>query len=508
MNAVAQFWRHAEATPEAIAVRVGDDSWDYAQLREGVGAWAARLIAAEVKPGDRVLVVAPTSHEFIVVHHAILAVGAIAVTVNVMSTAAELEYFASDAECALVIAWHEDLDASRAAAAAVGIELWELNAGAECDKDFAALDLPRPMDRNDTAVLLYTSGTTGKPKGAELTHGNLIACTEIVAETLECTARDRFGTGLPLFHVFGQVCVMMTCLSVGASISLLRPFSGEGLLRLAAAHRLTILAGVPTMWNAMLHADVDISKDDLSGLTRALSGGAALPLAVADAFLERFGCKVLDGYGLSETTGAGTSAKRSVRRKEGSVGPALPRLEVCILDADGNEVERGVNGEVAVRGPVIMKGYWRREEATREVMKGDWFLTGDIGQQDEDGDVWIVDRKKDLVIRGGYNVYPREVEEVLYTHPDIREVAVVGVPDDRLGEEVAAVISAHPGTDLDVAALRTWVEERLAKYKVPRIYHVVDELPKGSTGKILKRQLDIASIQDQGTKVSTLRNKA
>lgn len=502
MNAVDRLWEHARNAPDSIALRVGEQSWTYGQVRDLVAAWAQRLTDAGIEPGDRVLLLAPTSQEFAVVHQAILAVGAIGVTVNSASTAVELEYFLTDAECSLAIAWHESVDVAQQAATATGIDLWTLEAGDIETGPGADLDLPRSMQPDDTGVLLYTSGTTGKPKGAELTHGNIVACAEIVSGTLESDSSDRVGTALPLFHVFGQICVMVATFQVGASLSLLRPFSGEGLLRMAAAHQLTVLAGVPTMWNAMLHADVDVSRDDLAGLTHALSGGAALPLAVADAFRERFGCRVLDGYGLSETTGAGTSAKLSPRRKEGSVGPALHRLEASVVDSEGNPVPFGERGEVALAGPVIMKGYWRRPEATAEVMRGKWFLTGDIGKQDEDGDIWILDRKKDLVIRGGYNVYPREIEEVLYTHPDLREVAVIGVPDDRLGEEVAAVYAPHPGRVVESKDLRAWLEERLAQYKVPRIYHEVAELPKGSTGKILKRQLDRGSVLEHGMKVT------
>lgn len=501
MNAVERVWTHADEAPESIAVRVGDQSWTYARMRDLISAWAERLHRAGVGHGDRVLLVAPTSQEFIAVHHAVLALGAIGVTVNSMSTAPELEYFLSDAECSLAIAWHENAEDARRAAEATGVRFWVLEAG-DIELERSSLELPRPVAPDDTAVLLYTSGTTGKPKGAELTHGNIVACTEIITQVLESGPQDRVGTGLPLFHVFGQVCVMMATFSVGASLSLVRPFSGEAMLETARDHRLTILAGVPTMWNAMLHAKTEVTRDDVSSLSHALSGGAALPLAVADAFRERFGCRVLDGYGLSETTGAGTSAKLSVRRKEGSVGPALPGLKACIMGDDGNPLPPGELGEVALAGPVIMKGYWRRPEATAEVMRGEWFLTGDIGRQDEDGDVWIVDRKKELIIRGGYNVYPREVEEVLYAHPDLREVAVIGVPDERLGEEIAVVFAAHPGREVDAAALRAWVEERLATYKVPRIYQQVPELPKGSTGKIFKRGLDRDAVRLNGVTVS------
>lgn len=505
-NAVDRLWRHAEETPNNIAVREGDRTWTYRELRNLIGSYAQRLVAADTKPGDRVLLVAPTSQEFVVAYHAILAVGAVAVTVNAMSTTAELEYFIDDAECSRVIAWHESASDAETAAKLRDVDFWVLEAGDVEVTDFTRLGLPIDVAADDNAVLLYTSGTTGKPKGAELMHGNIIACVIAVQTTLNSDSSDRVGTGLPLFHVFGQVCVMASTFWVGASLSLLRPFNGAAVLKMAARDKLSILSGVPTMWNAMLHAEVNVKREDLSNLRLATSGGAALPLVVANAFNERFGCTVLDGYGLSETTGAATFNAPSGVRKEGSVGPALAGLEVCILDADGNRVPHGEPGEVAIKGPVIMRGYWRRPEATAEVMRGDWFLSGDIGTQDEDGYVWIVDRKKDLVIRGGYNVYPREIEEVLYTHPAIREVAVIGIPDDRLGEEIGAVVALHPTASLEPAELRSWAEERLSGYKVPRIYQMVEELPKGATGKILKRQIDPTVVQSQGITVKRARN--
>lgn len=316
---------------------------------------------------------------------------------------------------------------------------------------------------------------------------------------------DRMGTALPLFHVFGQACVMGTAFRTGASLSLLRPFSGPAVLQMAAAHEITILCGVPTMWNAMLHADIDLSSKDLPRLRLAASGGAALPFEVAKAFNDRFGCMVLDGYGLSETTGAATFNVPDGKRKEASVGPALPGLEVAVVDADGKPLPPGEAGEVAIKGPVVMRGYWRRPDATAEVMRDGWFLTGDVGRQDEDGYVWIVDRKKELIIRGGYNVYPREIEEILYAHPLIREAAVIGVPDERLGEEIAAIIALHPGASLDPAELREWLEERLATYKIPRIYQYMDELPRGSTGKILKRAIDRDAVLEHGAIVRRAR---
>lgn len=498
-NAVRLVWDWAEQTPDSLALREGDRSWTYAQLRDGVRGAMAELARRGVTRGDRVLIVLPTSAEFVLTYHAVLALGATAVTVNPLCTQRELGHFVDDAGCTFALGWQEDSDAVSATAETADIPLWLLEPGGVAPGGDIE---PADVAADDAAVLLYTSGTTGAPKGAVLTHGNLLACGASLAEALDQKPDDRMGTALPLFHVFGQAAVMLTCFTIGASLSLQRPFDPAALLRMAADQRLTGLAGVPTMWNAMLHAETDVTAEDLADLRLACSGGAALPLEVSKAFRERFGAVVLDGYGLSETAGASTFNRAEHPRKEMSVGRALPGSKLAILDEDRNPLAPGEIGEVAISGPFVMREYWNRPEATAAVRHGEWFLTGDIGRMDEDGDLWIVDRKKDLVIRGGYNVYPREVEEVLYGHPDIREVAVIGVPDARLGEEIAAVVSPQPGAQVDPAELRAWLEERVAAYKVPRIYQLVDELPKGATGKILKRGIDRESIATSGDRPS------
>ncbi|WP_068255653.1 class I adenylate-forming enzyme family protein [Janibacter corallicola] len=498
-NAVRLVWRWAEETPDALVLREGERSWTYAQLRAGVRGAMTELAGRGVGPGDRVLFVVPTSAEFVLTYHAVLALGAVAVTVNPLCTQRELAHFVDDAGCTFALGWHEDAEAVTATAEAAGVPLWVLEPGSVTPGGDAQ---PAEVASDDAAVLLYTSGTTGAPKGAVLTHGNLLACGASLAEALGQTSEDRMGTALPLFHVFGQAAVMFTCLTFGASLSLQRPFDPAALLRMAADQRLTGLAGVPTMWNAMLHAETDVTAEDLTQLRLASSGGAALPLEVAKAFRERFGATVLDGYGLSETAGASTFNREEFPRKEMSVGRALPGGRLAILDEDRNHLPPGEVGEVAVSGPYVMREYWNRPEATAAVRHGEWFLTGDLGRMDEDGDLWIVDRKKDLVIRGGYNVYPREVEEVLYGHPDIREVAVIGVPDERVGEEIAAVVTPQPRATISASALRGWLEERLAAYKIPRIYQFVDELPKGPTGKIMKRAIDRSETATEGERPS------
>ena len=308
------------------------------------------------------------------------------------------------------------------------------------------------------------------------------------------------GTALPLFHVFGQVSVMGAIHLVGGGLSLLRRFDATAMLDVAVAHGLTAIAGVPTMWNEMLHAETSHTAGDLAGLRLCLCGGAPLPTAVKDAFREKFGAQMVDGYGLTETSAGATCGSVRHPPKEGSVGRAVHGTRIAILDRDHQPVPLGEVGEVAVDGPGVMREYWNRPEATASVRSGPWFLTGDLGTMDADGDLWIVGRLKELIIRGGYNVYPTEVEEVLYSHPSILECAVIGIPDDRLGEEVAAVLVPQQGRSVDLVELREWLGERLAAYKVPRVFQLSEALPKGTTGKILKREISQQDMLTDGVR--------
>jgi long-chain acyl-CoA synthetase len=499
-NAVQNIWRHADATPGNVALREGDQTWTYGELRSGVGRAAAELRRRGVGLGDRVLMVLPTSAEFVFVYHGVLSLGATAVTVNTLCTPPELEYYLTDADCSLAVGYHDISDALLVAAKAGVRPTWILEPdslaanGPHTDERAVYLD----VNPADAAVLLYTSGTTGKPKGAVLTHGNLLAGGNALSQVQAIGPEDRVGTALPLFHVYGQASVMASVQHVGASLSLQRRFEAVGMLEMAVEHRLTGMAGVPTMWNAMLHADTSVGADDLSSLRFFLTGGAPLPKAVSEAFQERFGARVLDGYGLTETTGAATAQSLAHEPKEGSVGRAVPGTTVAVLDADNRSLPLGQVGQVAVDGPSVMREYWNRPDATASVRSGRWFLTGDLGSMDADGDLWIVGRIKELIIRGGYNVYPSEVEDVLYGHPAILEAAVIGLPDERLGEEVAAILVAQQGQLLDLVELREWLGERLAPYKIPRVYHVADLLPKGTTGKILKRDIDQDDVLKNG----------
>jgi long-chain acyl-CoA synthetase len=338
-------------------------------------------------------------------------------------------------------------------------------------------------------VILYTSGTTGTPKGAELTHSNLKRNAEI--------ARDLFSAGsdavtlgaLPLFHSFGQTCSMNATVLAGGTLTMIPRFDPAKALEIIQRDHVNIFMGVPTMYGALLH-EPGREQFDTSTLKLCVSGGSALPVELLRAFEQAFGCKILEGYGLSETSPVASFNHPDRERKPGSIGTPVAGVEMKVVDDDGNEVPTGEVGEIVIRGHNVMKGYWERPDATEDAIRGGWFHSGDMARVDDDGYFFIVDRKKDLIIRGGYNVYPREIEEVLYEHPAVREAAVLGLPHDEYGEEVGAAVVLKEGESATAEELREFCKEQVAAYKYPRTVWLVDELPKGPTGKILKREIE------------------
>jgi long-chain acyl-CoA synthetase len=473
------------------AVRLDDATWTYAELDELVARCAGLLRAKGVQPGDRVGLMMPNVPAFPVAYYGILRAGGVVVPMNVLLKERETAFYLTDPGARLVLVWKDV-----AAAAQAGAE----QAGAECvvvdpatfeqqlgEAEPLREDAPREGD--DTAVILYTSGTTGTPKGAELTHDNLYENARVTATTLFEFHEDDVVLGaLPLFHAFGQTCALNASVYAGALLTMLPRFDPVKGLEVVQRDGVTVFEGVPTMFNAFLH--LDSRKDyDVSSLRVCCSGGAAIPVEVLRGFEEEFGCTVLEGYGLSETSPVASFNHPHGIRKAGSIGTPIQGVEMKVGDDEGNEVPRGEVGQIFIRGHNVMKGYWQRPDATSEVMRDGWFATGDMATRDEDGLFSIVDRKKDMIIRGGYNVYPREIEEVLYEHPAVLEAAVIGVPHASLGEEVAAAVVARPGETIDLDELKAYVKEQVAGYKYPRVIWLVDELPKGPTGKILKREL-------------------
>jgi len=488
----------AERMPDSPAVRLGEVELTYAELDRSSARLATLLRERGLQRGDRVGVMLPNVPEFPVAYYGVLRAGGVVVPMNVLLKRREIAFYLEDSGAKLLLAWHGFADEARDGAADAGAEPIEVEpaAFAELLAGFEPTPGLADTDEGETAVILYTSGTTGKPKGAELTHLNLARNADISARTTcEIEPGDVVLGALPLFHSFGQTVSMNASLQVGACLTLLPRFDPGEALATMQRDRVTHFYGVPTMYGALLHHP-ERERFDTSALRSCITGGASMPVEVLRGFEQAFGAIVLEGYGLSETSPVACSNHPGRERKPGSIGTPIEGVEMRVVDEDDDEVPQGEVGEIVIRGHNIMKGYWRRPEATAEAMRGGWFHSGDMARCDEEGYFFIVDRKKDLIIRGGYNVFPREVEEVLYEHPKIREAAVVGLPHAELGEEVGAAIVLHDGEQLEPAAVSAYVRERIAAYKYPRVVWFSDDLPKGPTGKILKREIEPPAALD------------
>jgi long-chain acyl-CoA synthetase len=479
---------------ERPALKLDDSVLNYAILDEGATRVAGLLKDKGVAPGDRVGIMLPNVPYFGAVYYGILRAGAIVVPMNVLLKGREVAFYLKDSGAKVLFAWNGFEEAAATGAAEAGTELVLVEPGRF---EQLLMDAPRspedePRADDDTAVILYTSGTTGTPKGAELTHDNLRQNCTVTAKTLIDVSEDDVVLGaLPLFHSFGQTCGLNAAIAHGACLTLIPRFEPSKALEIIERDKVTILEGVPTMYHAMLNAPDEV---DTHALRVCVTGGSAMPGEVMRAFERKFDCIILEGYGLSETSPVASFNHPDRERKPGSIGTPIAGVEMKVVDDDGNEVPQGEVGEIVIRGHNLMKGYWNRPDATADVMRDGWFATGDMATVDEDGYFFIVDRKKDMIIRGGYNVYPREIEEVLYEHPAVSEAAVVGVPDDALGEEVAAVVVLKPSAEASADDIRSYVKERVAAYKYPRKVSFSDGLPKGPTGKILKREIDLEGV--------------
>jgi long-chain acyl-CoA synthetase len=352
------------------------------------------------------------------------------------------------------------------------------------DKSFPAF-----QNRDDnTWTIIYTSGTTGFPKGAMLTHYNMANNAMTVANMRSTDPMDVVFGVLPFFHIYGQTSVLNASIYLGLTIRLWSHFEAEELLSAIEEEKNSILIAVPTVFNRLAKL-ADSRPPKRSGLRYCVSGGASLPVEVLHQFQDRFQTIIYEGYGLTECSPVCVENPFGRPTKPGSIGLPIPGFEARIVNDQDEDVSQGAVGELIIHGPGVMKGYHNQPVATAETIRGGWLHTGDMAKMDEDGYIYIVDRKKDMIIRGGYNVYPREIEEVLYTHPDVVEAAVVGIPDSELGEEVAAVVALRQGARTTSEELRQFVKEQVAPYKYPRKIHLVQELPKGPTGKILKRAI-------------------
>ncbi|WP_304454669.1 long-chain fatty acid--CoA ligase [Nocardiopsis sp. YSL2] len=474
--------------PDRTALVEGTERIGYRALWRQVLGFAAVLRGRGVGPGDRVAVLLPNTADFPRAYYAVLAAGGTVVPVHALLVEEEVEYVLRHSGCVAVVSGGPLRAVADAAAARAGIEVLEVSTQDE------PLPQAEPRRPEDTAAILYTSGTTGRPKGARLTHLNLVMNATVCAQDLLGLTGDDVVLGcLPLFHSYGQTCAMNTTLRAGATLVLTPRFTGPGALELMAREEATVFMGVPTMYHALTEAADAGAPHRPTTLRVAVSGGAALPVALLERFETLFGTPVLEGYGLTETSPAATFNQHATGRRPGTVGHPVWGVEVGIADP-GEETRTvllpdGEVGEVVLRGHNVFDGYLDDPAATAAAVVDGWFRSGDLGFRDEDGFLSIVDRKKDLIIRGGFNVYPREVEEVLARHPAVAQVSVLGLPDEARGEEVCAAVVLRPGMSAAPGEIADWARERLGRHKYPRVVRLLTELPLGPSGKVLKREL-------------------
>jgi long-chain acyl-CoA synthetase len=467
----------AERHPDRPALLHEGEWIDYAELEARSARTAGLLRAHAVAVGDRVGIVLPNTPAFVAAYHGVLRLGAIAVPLNPLLRAPEIRLRLEHAGATAVL--------GSAAGSSGAVELDpEAAAAAEPLVDVA------DRDAVDTAVILYTSGTTGEAKGAELTHEGLRSKAEFLAGPLLRLGTDDVVLGAaPLSHVLGQSGVMNPAIVAGAGVALMSRFEAGAALELMRRSRTTVLLGVPTMCIALLEAAR--SMDEPPQLRIVHAGGASLSPELVRAVTDRFGSEVLEGYGMTETAGVVSTHRTGQRSKLGSVGTPADGMELRLADDQGGEVPQGEIGEVHVRGAGLMRRYWDNPAATEAALdEAGWFATGDMGYVDEEGYLFLVDRKKDVILRGGYTVYPREIEDVLASHPDVLEAVALGVPDETLGEEVVVLVVPRPGATPDPDGIREFVRERVAGYKYPRVVVIAQELPHSPTGKILRREID------------------
>jgi long-chain acyl-CoA synthetase len=507
LDASAQRYRNK------TALILDDLRMTYAELMTAAKKVANILKEKGIKKGDKVAMMIPNTPHFPIIYYGILNAGATVVPLNCMLKSNEIQYQLEDSDAEVFFVWKGFLEEAKKAFIETETCHHLIVVSALTDLDpppvgeaFTPLLLAAPAEFDmvqtmpeDTAVILYTSGTTGTPKGAELTHFNVFFNAFYAKDHIVQVLPEDVGlVVLPLFHSFGMTCVMNVGLLAGATLSMIPQFDTQRTMEIIQRDKVTFALAVPTMFFWMLN--LENHKDyDLSSLRIAVSGGSALPVEVLAKFEERYGIRILEGYGLTETSPVASFNMPDKPSKPGSIGTPIWGCEMRLMNDDGRFVGVGEIGEIVVRGHNVMKGYYKKPGATEAAIVNGWFHTGDLAKMDEDGYFFIVDRKKDLIIRGGMNIYPREIEEVLYGHPDVVEVCVIGVPDQARGEEVKAYVALRQAARGTPEELRAYCQERMARYKVPKEVEILPSLPKGPTGKLLKRKLrEMALAQQRG----------
>lgn len=504
LNLALLLEQSARRDPGKTAVILDDYQLRYAELNGAANKLANALVALGVQPGDKVALMMPNTPHFPICYYGILKAGAVVVPLNVLFKHNEVQYHLEDSDAVALIVWEgflpeagpgfqrtgtcHNLIVVPAVASTAALPDGALNFNQLVADNSPVFDTVQ-TGPGDTAVILYTSGTTGRPKGAELSHFNMFFNAMVGVEKLLMIKHDEIGLAtLPLFHSFGQTCVMNALFFAGGTMAMLPRFEPVKAMEIIQHVKVTYFAGVPTMYFYLLNHP-EAGKYDLSSLRLCVSGGSAMPVEVMHAFNKKHNVTILEGYGLSETSPVASFNHLDRPTRPGSIGTPIWGVEMAVVDPEGKPVPTGELGEIVIRGHNVMKGYYKRPEATAEAIRHGWFYSGDLARQDEDGYFYIVDRVKDMVNRGGFNVYPREIEEVLYGHPAVAEAAVIGIPDPALGEEVKAVVAFKPGQSASEQELIDYCKERLAAYKYPRSVEIRESLPKTATGKILKREL-------------------
>ena len=502
----------AREVPTRTAIIFNDMKLPYAAVNAAANQVANGLVGLGIQPGDKVALTCPNLPYFPIIYYGILKAGAVVVPLNVLLKGREIAYHLADSDAKAYFCFqgtpdlpmgqfgHEGFEQTPSCEHFFMITIDPAGASPiEGTRTLGQLMYRQPptfdtvmTHADDTAVILYTSGTTGQPKGAELSHSNMLLNARLSDSMYEAQPDDVHLVTLPLFHSFGQSVQMNTGFYNKSALTLLPRFDADAALSIMQRDKVTIFAGVPTMYWAMLNHP-NPEKFDIAGIAAnlrlAVSGGSAMPVEVMRAFGEKFGVQILEGYGLSETSPVATFNRLDRPAKPGSIGLPVWGVQGRLVDPLDQDVPLGEMGEILLKGHIVMKGYYKKPEATAEAMRGGWFHTGDLARMDEEGYIYITDRVKDMIIRGGFNVYPREIEEVMITHPAVSLAAVVGVPHESHGEEVKAYVILKPGQTVDEAELIDWCRGCMASYKYPRLIEIRESLPMTATGKILKREL-------------------
>lgn len=498
MNLASNLENSATRSPEKVAIRFEGSDITFGELNSHCNRLANGLKNQGLKPGDRCLVMLPNSIEIAVAYYALAKLGAIAVPVNFLFRRHELSHILADSRPKAIIGSADYLSELSDVLNEVDAPAILLAAGSPSDDRFKKLDDVyadadafeiHSAESEDVLAIIYTSGTTGVPKGVMLTQNNMINMAMLAAELRGTIEPDTVVLGvLPLFHIYGINRVLNMSMYLGLTIELFPQFDPEPVIDVIERENRTVLFAVPTMCNRLVNV-AEKKHPGKNSLKFCVSGGSSLPVEILKKFADLFNAKIYEGYGLTEAPVCVESPLGQPMRV-GSIGKPIPHFSARIIDDEGVDVKQGEIGELAIKGPGVTKGYLNLPDATKKTIQDGWLHTGDIARMDEEGYLYIVDRKKDLIIRGGYNVYPREIEEVLYQIPEIMETAVYGVAHQDLGEEIAAVVVLKEGMKTDEDAIRLFVKERVAPYKYPRIIKIVDEpLPKSGSGKILKKEI-------------------